>query len=177
MTNVLSTISLWVLPVIILTVLIAALVKKVPAYEVFTTGAKEGFWVGVKIIPYLVAIMVAVSMFRASGAIEILGNWLSAPLNYFKIPVDALPLMITRSLSGSASLGVFSEVVQSSGVESYATKLCAVILGSSETTFYVLAVYFGAVGIKKFRHALLTGILADIIGIIAAVIICRVIFL
>jgi spore maturation protein B len=157
--------------------IISALVKKVPAYEVFTTGAKEGFWVGVKIIPYLVAIMVAVSMFRASGAIEILGNWLYVPLNYFKIPVDTLPLMITRSLSGSASLGVFSEIVQATGVESYATKLSAVILGSSETTFYVLAVYFGAVGVKKFRHALLTGILADIIGIVTAVIICRVIFL
>ncbi len=177
MMEILNLISLWILPIIILTILSFGLIKKVPAYEVFTQGAKEGFWVGVKIIPYLIAIMVAVGMLRASGVIEWLSNFLLPVLNYFKIPAETLILMITRSLSGSASIGVFSDIVTSTGVESYATKLSAVILGSSETTFYVLAVYFGSVGITKFRHAILTGILADLVGIIMAVIVCRFMFL
>ena len=177
MIDILNIISTLLLPLIICIVFIAAIYKKVPAYEVFTQGAKEGFWVGVKIIPYLVAIMVAVGMFRASGALEMLGNLLKTPLEYLKIPVDVLPIMLTRSLSGGATLGVFSDVVSANGANSYAATLAAVIVGSSETTFYVLAVYFGSVGIKKMRHAILTGLLADFIGIVLAVIICRVMFL
>lgn len=173
MKEILNSLSSCILPAIILTVLIYAFIKKVPAYETFTEGAKEGFWVSVKIIPYLVAIMTAVSMFRASGAIEQLSLILKNVLEFYKIPVDTLPLMLTRSLSGGATLGVFSDIVNSNGANSYAAKLAAVITGSSETTFYVLSVYFGAIGIKKFRHAVLTGILADLIGIIAAIIICR----
>ena len=116
-------------------------------------------------------------MLRASGAIELLQNILKPLLDYFKIPVETTILMITRSLSGSATLGVLSDVINQTGANSYATKLAAVITGSSETTFYVASVYFGAVGIKKFRHALLAGILADITGLIAAVWICSVFFL
>lgn len=177
MSNFLNTLSVWILPVIVVTVLCFAVCKKVPAYENFVDGAKEGFWVAVKIIPYLVAIIVAVSMFRASGAIDSIALWLKTPLDALKIPVDTLPLMITRSLSGSASLGIFSDILNANGADSYATKLSAVIVGSSETTFYVLAVYFGAIGIKKFRHALLVGVLADFIGIVCAVVICRWLFI
>lgn len=177
MINLLSTLSIWVLPVIITVILVCAIYKKVPAYENFVDGAKEGFWTAVKIIPYLVAIMVAVSMFRASGAIDWLGEFLKTPLEALKIPTDTLSLMLTRSLSGSASLGIFSDILNSNGVNSYATKLSAVIVGSSETTFYVLAVYFGSIGIKKFRHAVLVGILADIIGIICAILICSRLFI
>ena len=177
MVNILNILSTILLPLIISVVLITAIFKKVPAYEEFTRGAKEGFWVGVKIIPYLVAIMVAIGMFRASGALEMLGNLLKTPLEYLKIPVDVLPLMLTRSLSGGATLGVFSDVVNSNGANSYAATLAAIIVGSSETTFYVLAVYFGSIGIKKMRHAVLVGLLADFIGIVLAVIICRVMFL
>ena len=148
-----------------------------PVYETFTQGAKEGIKISVKIIPYLVAIMAAVSMFRASGAIEALASLLSGALEALKIPVDTLPLMLTRSLSGGATLGIFSDIVHSNGANSYAAKLSAVIVGSSETTFYVLSVYFGAIGVTKFRHAVLTGILADIVGIIAAVLICGWLFL
>ena len=121
--------------------------------------------------------MAAVSMLRASGAIEALASILREPLEALKIPADTLPLMLTRSLSGGATLGIFSDIVNSNGANSYAAKLSAVIVGSSETTFYVLSVYFGAIGIKKFRHAVLTGILADITGIFAAIIICRWLFL
>lgn len=176
MTNLLNLISLWTLPVIIITILTCALVRKIPIYEVFTDGAKDGFKVAVKIIPYLVAIIVGISMFRASGAIEMIANLLAPILNKFNIPSETLPLMIVRSLSGSGALGVFSDIAHSAGPDSYTTKLAAVMLGSSETTFYVLAVYFGAVGISKIRYALIIGLMADFIGIIAAVSVCNLMF-
>ena len=177
MIKILNSLSLYILPIIVASILIFAIIKKVPAYEVFTDGAKEGFNVAIRIIPYLIAIIVAVSMFRESGAIDLLQNILKPVLDCFKIPVETTILMFTRSLSGSATLGVLSDVINQTGVNSYATKLAAVITGSSETTFYVAAVYFGSVGIKKFRHALLAGILADITGIIAAVWVCSIFFL
>lgn len=176
MTNLLNLVSLWALPVILITVLTCGLVKKVPLYEEFTQGAKGGFQVAVKIIPYLVAIIVGISMFRASGAIEMISNLLAPVLTKFNIPSDTLPLMIVRSLSGSGALAVFSDIVNNSGPDSCATKLAAVMVGSSETTFYVLAVYFGAVGISKIRYALIIGLLADLIGIIAAILVCNLMF-
>lgn len=171
-----NIISLWSLPAIILLILTIGLIKRIPIYEVFTEGAKDGFKVSVNIIPYLVAIIVAISMLRASGLIEMTGAALSPVLNYFHIPVDTIPIMIVRSLSGSAALGVFSDIAHNLGPDAYATKLAAIMLGSSETTFYILAVYFGAVGITKLRYALLVGILADIIGIVAAVSVCHWLF-
>ena len=176
MKEVLNAISVWILPVIISTILLWGVYRKTPLYEDFCDGAKEGFWVAVKILPYLIAIMVAIAMFRASGALDCLYSILKTPLEHLKIPADTLSLMITRSLSGSATLGLFSEIINTHGADSYAAKLSAIITGSSETTFYVIAVYFGAVGIKKFRHAILTGILADIIGIICAVVVSRFFF-
>ena len=176
MAKLLNLISLWALPVILIGILTFGLIKKVPLYEEFTEGAKEGFKVSVKIIPYLVAIIVGISMLRASGAIDILANFMSPVLNKFNVPADVLPLMIVRSLSGSGALGIFSDIANNMGPDSYATKLAAVMVGSSETTFYVLAVYFGAVGITKIRYALIVGLLADLIGIIAAVSVCNLMF-
>lgn len=176
MANLLNLISLWALPVILIGILTFGLIKKVPLYEEFTEGAKEGFKVSVKIIPYLVAIIVGISMLRASGAIDMLAHFMSPVLNKFNVPADVLPLMIVRSLSGSGALGIFSDIANNMGPDSYATKLAAVMVGSSETTFYVLAVYFGAVGITKIRYALIVGLLADLIGIIAAVSVCNLMF-
>ena len=176
MTNLLNIISLWALPVIIIGILTFGLIKKIPVYEVFTEGAKDGFQVAIKIIPYLVAIIVGISMLRASGAIEMIANVLAPVLNVFNVPADTLPLMFVRSLSGSGALGIFSDIANNLGPDSYATKLAAVMLGSSETTFYVLAVYFGAVGITKIRYALIIGLLADLIGIIAAISVCNWLF-
>jgi spore maturation protein B len=176
MTKLLNLISLWALPLILVVILTCGIIKKVPIYEEFTKGAKDGFSVAVKIIPYLVAIIVAISMFRASGAIEMLANLLSPILVKFHIPSDTLPLMIVRSLSGSGALGIFSDIANNLGPDAYATKLGAIMLGSSETTFYVLAVYFGAVGITKVRYALIIGLLADLVGIIAAVLVCNCMF-
>jgi len=176
MTKLLNLISLWALPLILITVLTCGIAKKVPVYETFTEGAKDGFKVAVKIIPYLVAIIVGISMFRASGAIDMIANICAPILTKFNIPSDTLPLMIVRSLSGSGALGIFSDIANTAGPDAYSTKLAAVMLGSSETTFYVLAVYFGAVGITKIRYALIIGLLADFIGIIAAVSVCNLMF-
>ena len=170
--SIMSVISLWALPAIILLILTMGLTKKVPLYETFTEGAKDGFKVAVNIIPYLVAIMVAIAMVRASGIIDMAGEFFAPVLARFNVPVDTIPVMIVRSLSGSAALGVFSDIANNLGPDDYATKLSAVMVGSSETTFYVLAVYFGAVGISKLRYALLVGLLADFIGIVAAVLVC-----
>lgn len=174
--TIMNIISLWSLPIIIILILTIGLIKKVPLYETFTNGAKDGFKVAINIIPYLVAIMVGISMFRASGAIELIEQILSGVLNTLHIPTDVLPIMIVRSLSGSAALGVFSDIAHTLGPDAYATKLSAVMLGSSETTFYVLAVYFGAIGISKLRYALLVGLIADFIGIVAAVLVCHSMF-
>ena len=165
-------ISLYILPVMILFILSFALIKKVPVYEEFIEGAKDGFKVSISIIPYLVAIIVAVSMFRASGILD----WLKDFANNI-IPPDIIPLMLTRPLSGSAALGIFSDIAKEYGADSYIAKLAAIMVGSSETTFYVLAVYFGSVGIKKYRYALLTGIIADITNIVLAIWVARLFFL
>lgn len=172
-----NLLSLYALPFIIVLILTLAIFKKVPVYEEFTEGAKDGFKVAVNIIPYLVAIIVGISMFRASGAMDSLAGMLAPVLNHFSVPADSLPIMITRSLSGSATLGLFTDIANKFGPDAYVTKLCAVIVGSSETTFYVLSVYFGSIGIKKFRYAIAVGLLADIIGIIGAVLVCSWIFL
>ena len=171
------SISAWIIPSIILITLVFSVVKKIPVYETFIDGAKDGLKVTVGIIPYLIAIITAVSMLRASGAIDLAARAFSGCLDYFKIPVDVVPIMFIRSLSGSAVLGLFSEIAGNFGPDAYATKLAAIMVGSSETTFYVLSVYFGAVGVKKFRHSLCAGVFDDIIGIIAAVLVARWLFL
>lgn len=176
MNQILNFVSLWALPALLLIILTIGIIKKVRIYEEFTEGAKDGFKIAVNIIPYLVAIIVGISMLRASGAVETAANFLAPVLTKFHIPADTLPLMIVRSLSGSAALGVFSDIANNLGPDSYATKLAAVMVGSSETTFYVLAVYFGAVGISKLRYALIVGLLADVVGIIAAVLVCYLMF-
>ena len=158
-----------ILPLMILIILIAGIVKKIPVYEEFVEGAKDGFIISIKIIPYLVALIAAISMFRASGAMEWVTNLLSFILNKFSISADIVPLMIVRPLSGSAALGLFSELASSQGADAFITKMAAIMIGSSETTFYVLTVYFGSVGIKKFRYALLTGVISDVISIALAI--------
>lgn len=174
--EIIDIISLWAIPAIILVILTCALIKKVPIYETFIEGAKSGIKISGNIIPYIVAIIVAISMLRASGAIESISVLLGGFLDKIHLPSDVLPLAIVRSLSGSAAIGVFSDIVANNDVNSYTSKLSAIMLGSSETTFYVLTVYFGAVGIKKYRYALLTGLSADFIGIVMAIVVARIFF-
>ena len=173
----LTIISTAILPLLILFILGYGLFKKVPIYEEFVEGAKDGFKVSVSIIPYLVALIVAIGMLRASGIMESLSSVLGPIFSKLGIHTDLLPIMITRPLSGSATLGLFSDLVSNYGADNYLTKLAAIMVGSSETTFYVLSVYCGSVGIKKFRYAVLTGVLADIISIVLAILVARYFFL
>ena len=177
MVNIINKISIYILPVIILLILTFGALKKVPVYEEFIDGAKDGFKVSVTIIPYLVAIIVGISMFKASGGIDLITQCCGNILKKLCVPTEIVPIIITRSLSGSATLGIFSDIASTLGPDSYVTKLAAVMVGSSETTFYVLSVYFGSVGIKKFRYAILTGIIADITGIVLAILVARAFFL
>ena len=144
----------------------------------FVEGAKEGFEVAVRIIPYLVAILVAVGMFRSSGAMEMLIGPLGALTGALGLPAEALPMALLRPLSGSGAYGYLSAIIQDPaiGPDSYTGFLVSTLQGSTETTFYVLAVYFGAVQIRRIRHALAAGLTADLAGIVAAVFICSLLF-
>ena len=171
-----NLVSVWAIPVFLLTIPLYGAVRGVKVYESFVEGAKEGFQVGVRIIPYLVAILVAVGMLRGAGGIELLARWLDPVLRIVGMPAEILPLAIMRPLSGSGSLGIVTELVKTHGPDTFIARLAATAYGSTETTFYVLAVYFGSVGIKKARHAVVAGLFADIVSLIAAVIICRIVF-
>lgn len=146
--------------------------KKIKVYEVFVEGAKDGFTIAVRIIPYLVAILVSIGMFRASGALDLLLNALAPVLNFIGFPPENLPLALMRPLSGSGSLGLLTDLVNEYGTDSIQAKIGATMFGSSETTFYVLAVYFGSVGITRSRHALAAGLTADAVGALSAVYFC-----
>ncbi len=153
-----------------------AMLRHVKVYEEFVDGAKEGFDVGIRIIPYLVAIMVAIGMFRAAGGIDMISHALNPVMQAFGFPPELLPMVLMRPLSGSGTLGMFAELVKQYGPDSLISRMGGTIYGSTETTFYVLAVYFGSVGVKRTRYALWAGITADFIGVVASVIICRMVF-
>ena len=174
-----SQYSQWVasaaLLLIITLFLVAGLVKKLPIYELFIEGAKEGFETGVRLIPYLVAMLVAIGIFRASGAMDMLLSavgGLVALIGLNTLFVDALPVAFMKPLSGSGARAMMLEVMNHHGVDSFQGRLASIMQGSTETTFYVLAVYFGSVGIVRIRHALVCGLIADGAGIIAAIGIC-----
>ena len=161
--------SKFVIPLMLVLIPLYGLIRRVHVYEEFVTGAKEGFHVAVRIIPYLVAILFAIGMFRASGAMEWLMRGLNPILLPLGIPAEILPMAITRPLSGGGSLAVLADMVKTHGIESVFVKIAGVMYGACETTFYVIAVYFGAVNIKKTRHALPAGLLADLAGVLLAV--------
>ena len=153
-----------------------AALRRVPVYEEFVEGAKEGFQVALRIIPFLVAILVAVGMFRGAGGIDMLSRALDPLLKVVGFPAELLPMALMRPLSGSGSLGIFSELVATHGPDSILARMAGTIMGSTETTFYVLAVYFGSVAIRRTRHAVPAGLLADVAGMIASIIVCRIVF-
>ena len=153
-----------------------AWLRGVKVYEEFVEGAREGFQVATRIIPFLVAILVAVGMFRKAGGIAILSDVFGPLLGKIGFPVDLLPLVLVRPLSGSATTGIFTEIVQTFGPDSLQSLMAGTIFGSTETTFYVLAVYFGSVAIRRTRHAVLAGLTADLVGVIASIVVCRLLF-
>ena len=173
MLTVINSAGNMIIPTVIMAILTYAMVRRVKVYEEFVTGAKEGFAIAVRIIPYLVAILVAVGMFRASGAMDYMVSGLQPVLTLIGFPAENLPLALMRPLSGSGSLGMLSDLVNQYGVDALFTQIGATMYGSTETTFYVLAVYFGSVGIRRTRHAVVAGLLADLAGALSAVYFCR----
>ena len=152
------------------------LVKKINVFDAFVVGAKQGFETSISIIPYLIGMMVAIGMLRASGFFDLLSHALTPMLAAIGMPADLIPLALIRPFSGSAATGVMAELIHQNGGDAWISKTAATMMGSTETTFYVIAVYFGAVGIKRTRHAILAGLLADLAGIIASVTVCHYFF-
>ena len=176
LTQIIETLSSLAIPLLILIIILFGAIRRVKVYECFVEGAKEGFQVGVRIIPYLVAMLVAIGVFRASGAMDILTSLLAPVTGLIGMPSETLPMALMRPLSGSGALGVMSEIIKTHGPDSLIGRLVAVMMGSGETTFYVLAVYFGSVGITRTRQAVPAGIIADIAGILASVWIVNLVF-
>ena len=168
------SISPWIIPALMVGFLAFGLVRRVRVYEVFVEGAKDGFRVALRIIPYLVAILVAVDMLRASGALEAIVGLLSGITSRFGLPAEALPMALMRPLSGSGAYGILASIINDPaiGPDSYTGYLVSTLQGSTETTFYVLAVYFGAVQVRRIRHSLAAGLTADIAGVIFAILAC-----
>jgi spore maturation protein B len=171
-----SGISIWIIPVMIGFILIYGTIKKVPTYESFVDGGKEGIKIAVSIIPYLVGMLVAISVFRASGALEFIMKWIGPALLAIGVPPEIVPLAIIRPISGTAALGMTSDLIATHGPDSFLGRLASVLQGSTDTTFYVLTVYFGAVGIRKMGDALKVGLWADLFGIIIAIIVVTIFF-
>jgi spore maturation protein B len=174
--NAVNLVSYFIIPLMLVGFPLYGLYKRVPVYESFVEGAKEGFQVAVRIIPYLVAILFAVAMFRASGAMDALARLLSPILAPLGFPAEVLPMAIIRPLTGSGSAGLVVDMIKRYGEDSIYVKMAAVMFGSTETTFYVIAVYFGAVNIKKTRHAVPAGLTADISAMLFAVWSVRLLF-
>ena len=174
--SLINLVSLFAIPLTIAVFLGWGFVKNVRVYEVFVEGAKDGFTTAIRIIPYLVAMLFAIGIFRASGAMDLLVLFISPITNFIGMPAETLPMALMRPLSGSGSLGIMTELMKTHGPDSFVGVLASTMYGSSETTFYVLAVYFGAVNIKNSRHAVQVGLLADLAGMLGAVFICRILF-
>jgi spore maturation protein B len=167
--DLIAFLSLIAIPLLVVFILVYGAVKRVKVYEVFVEGAKEGFNVAVRILPFLVAMIVAIGVFRAGGAMDFLSDLLSPVTGLIGMPAEALPMALMRPLSGSGGLGVLSEIVSVHGPDSLIGRMVSVMMGSGETTFYVLAVYFGSVAVTRTRHAVPAGIVADIASILASV--------
>ncbi|MEY2481186.1 MAG: hypothetical protein QOI04_2113 [Verrucomicrobiota bacterium] len=168
-----NALSILAIPFLLSFFPVYALTRGIKVYEEFVEGAKEGFSVILRIIPFLVTMLVAINMFKGAGGIDLLTRALTPVLAPLHFPPDLLPLALMRPLSGSATLAILTDIVHRLGPENLVALTAATIYGSTETTFYVVAVYFGSVGVKRTRHAIPAGLLADLTGVIASVIICR----
>ncbi len=173
---VLDAVSTWAIPLLLAGIPLVALFRRVKLYPAFLEGARAGFETAVRIIPPLVAVFVLLAMLRASGAMDAAAELLAPATGAVGIPPSVLPLILVRPLSGGAAQGVVADVLRTDGPDSWAGRLASVMAGSTETTFYVLAVYMGAAGISRYRHALAAGLLADLAGFTAALVVCRLAF-
>lgn len=166
---IISELSRWAIPVILLVIPLTAMIRGVKVFETFVQGAEDGFATAIKTIPYLVAMMVSISIFRASGAMELLVGTLSPYLNIIGFPAELIPHAVMRPLSGGAALGIASDIIASHGPDSYIGRLVSTMQGTSDTTFYVLTLYFGSVGIYRYRYAIYSGLAADFTTLAASI--------
>ena len=172
----LNAVSLLAIPALLSFFPLFASLRGIAVYEEFVEGAKEGFQVALRIIPFLVAMLVAIGFLRGAGAIEGFTSLLRAPMQALGFPPELLPISLIRPLSGSASLAAFGDLVKAHGPDSLLARTAGTLFGSTETTFYVIAVYFGAVAVRRARHAVWAGLAADAAGVVAAVVVCRLMF-
>ncbi|QNO16223.1 spore maturation protein [Alkalicella caledoniensis] len=168
-----SILSQWAIPVMVFLVVLYSYIKGVEVFDTFVEGAKEGFQTAVKLIPFLVAMLVAIGIFRDSGAFAIITKLLSPITERVGIPSEVLPLALMRPISGSGALAMTTELMQTYGPDSMLGYIASTLQGSTDTTFYILTVYFGSIGIRRIRYAMTVGLIADAAGFIAAVIVCK----
>ncbi|WP_042223551.1 spore maturation protein [Oceanobacillus manasiensis] len=174
--GIITSVSVWLIPSFILTVLLVASWKKVPAYETFVEGGKEGVKMAFSLLPFLVGMIVSISILRSSGALEAFIGLITPFLTLIGFPPDILPLAIVRPISGTAALGMTTELINTHGPDSFIGRLASTMQGSTDTTLYILTVYFGAIGIRKMRYAVKVGLLADVVGVIASIIVVTLVF-
>lgn len=174
--EIIKTVSVYAIPAIFLIILTTGIYKEVKVYEVFIEGAKEGISTVLRIIPSLVGLLVAISVFRASGALDLLIYAAEPIVRIIGIPSEALPLAFLRPISGSASLALVSDVLKNYGPDSFVGRVVSTMMGSTETILYTLAVYFGSVGIKNIRYTLAAALIADTVSVITSVWICTIFF-
>lgn len=176
MMELIGIISRWAVPVLIFSIPTIAFLRGVPVYEAFVEGAEEGFHTAVRIIPFLVGMLVAIGVFRSSGAMGAMASALEPLTNLLNFPAEVLPLAMMRPLSGGGALGIAASLINTYGPDSLIGMLASTMQGSTDTTFYVLTVYFGSVGIVRYRYALYVGLIADITGLLASIFICNHLF-
>ena len=176
MYEIVNLLSVWAIPAMIAFIPLYAHYRKVPVFETFVEGAKDGFDTAIRIIPHLVGMMVAISVFRASGALDWTISWFRPLLDRVGVPGEVLPLALLRPITGAGSLAFTTELIDRFGPDSLIRRIASTVQGSTDTTLYVLTVYFGAVGIRKTRYALKVGLLSDLVGFVASVIICLMVF-
>lgn len=174
--TIMDFVSTYAIPMVLLVIPLYALCKGVKVYEVFTTGAKEGLTTAVTIVPFLVCMLCGIGMFRASGAMDWLVAMLSPITNLIGMPAEVLPMGIMRSFSGGGAVGMLTDLLETYGPDSFIGRTASISMGSTETTFYIIAVYFGCVGVTKIRHAVATGLLADLASLVAASVIAGLIW-
>lgn len=177
MDRILYEFSRWAIPVFLFCIPLYAFLRGVKVYECFIKGAEEGFGIAVRIIPYLVAMMMAVGIFRQAGVMELIARHSGNLFQWLHIPPDIVPLALMRPFSGGGALGIAAELIKSYGPDSLIGRLASTMQGSTDTTFFVLTVYFGSIGVKKYRYSLAVGLLADLTTLMASVYIVNKIFL
>lgn len=169
----LQALAVWAIPFLMAAIPLCGYLRGVPVYEAFIEGAREGFELMVRILPYMVSIFVALAVFRASGALDLLARVLQPLTGTLGLPPEVLPLVLIRPLSGGGALGITAELMRQYGPDSYVGRLASTIQGSTDTTFYILTLYFGSVGVKNPRHAPVAGLAGDLAGFVAATLAVR----